>query len=163
METSIRPYQQSDKDQVLKLIDEFQDYLISIDPLKRNRRVPGYNQLGLQSILDDVKEKQGKFLVAEHNDDLVGFIVALVIPQSQEELTYIIPSTIGRIIELYINAIHRGKGLGTLLIKAAEEYLTQKNCDVIWIEVFEPNTNATQFYTDHGYRVRMLDMIKKIK
>lgn len=158
---TIRPYQKSDYPQLCRCYDQFQDYLISIDRLKRNRRLTGYSETTMRDLLKDVKKKNGKFLVAETNGEIIGLVVAVILKQTSTDLLSIIPSTIGRILELFVKDQFRRRGIGKRLMTAAESYLKKLGCDIIWVEVFAPNHPAHNFYQKLGYHDRMHDMIKK--
>jgi ribosomal protein S18 acetylase RimI-like enzyme len=163
MSITIRNYTNEDKLSILGMFDDFQDYLISIDPLNRMRRMPGYAEVTLRQTLEEVTTNRGTFFVAVDVDNkVVGFVVAITFEPSQDALLSNVPSLRGRITELYVDPSRRGQGIGTLLVHAAEQYLQKLGCDVIRLEVFAPNENAYRLYRRLGYRDYDIDMIKKI-
>ena len=155
-------YKKSDKDQIIRLFEDFMDYLIGIDPIHRLRRLSGYGELQLKKSLKDVKTKNGKFIVATDDSKLIGFVIGVVLHQTEEEKMEVIPSTMGRIIELYVDSKYRCKGVGTALINKIESYFRVNLCDTIWIEVFEPNFSAHGLYKKLGYNDRSIDLIKSL-
>lgn len=148
--------------QMVKLIEEFYQYLIHIDPLKRLRIQPGYGEAELQKVLKQTSDQEGLFLLAVTNNEVAGFITAIIYRQTPEDQLGVIPSSIGRVTNLYISPLHRQKGLGTTLIHKAEEYVKSKSCDVMKIEVFVPNEAARNLYTKLGYQPRDIDQVKKL-
>ena len=66
----------------------------------------------------------------------------------------------GRITELVVAKNVRFNGIGTILLKAMEEYLKSVGCKDILIGVFAYNDKAVKFYEKNGYHIRMLDMTK---
>jgi RimJ/RimL family protein N-acetyltransferase len=54
-------------------------------------------------------------------------------------------------IVMGVLASHRGKGIGTELLKRAEELVRGKNMHRIELEVFENNANAIHLYEKMGY------------
>ncbi len=149
---TIRSYQPQDHSQIVTLFDEFQDYLVSLDPLQRLRRLPGYGEYYLQKTLDEVAANDGIFKVAADLDDIVGFATGIVMKLTQGDLFELVPSIRGRITELFVRLSHRGQGIGTRLMQDVEAYLVQHGCDVIRVGVFVPNQNAHQFYKNLGYQ-----------
>lgn len=162
MNITIRQYTDTDKLTILAMFDDFQGYLISIDPLNRLRKLPGHAEVALRETLEEVEKSRGTFLLAVDSDIAVGFVAAVTFEPSPEALLSNIPSLRGRITELYVDASYRGQGIGTVLMREAEQYLQKLGCDVIRIEVFSPNENAHNLYKKLGYRDYDIDMIKKL-
>ncbi len=160
MDINIRPYTEGDKQTIIAMLEDFQDYLVELDPLKRLRKMPGYGEVTLNKTIQETQANNGIFYVALQNEEIAGFTVALLLQQSLEDQMAAIPSLRGRITELYVAVSYRGQGIGTKLIKAAEKHLQEKGCDVIRIEVFVPNVNAHSLYKKLGYDDRDIDMIK---
>jgi ribosomal protein S18 acetylase RimI-like enzyme len=147
---------------MVEVLEEFYQYLIHIDPLKRLRIQPGYGETELKKILDEIKSKEGIFYIALNGNEIAGFVTATIYRQTPEDLLGTIPSNVGRLTNLYVSALNRQKGLGTTLLHMAEEYVKSKECDVMKIEVFAPNTPARNFYEKLGYEPRTIDQIKKL-
>lgn len=55
----------------------------------------------------------------------------------------------------------RANGVGSVLLKAMEDYLKSVGCEDILLAVFAYNNKAMDFYKKHGYHMRMIDMAKK--
>jgi len=160
---SFREYQPEDKAALIKLFEDFMDFLIPLDPLERLIKNPGYGVKSVENIENDVRNKQGKWILACDGDKIIGWIIGLVVKNSEVELLSLKPSKLGRVTELYIDDAYRSQGIGKMLIEQIEQYLKSLDCDYIFIEVFIPNVNAHEFYKKLGYTDRNLDMIKKIK
>lgn len=160
---TIRSYQPHDQPQIVTLFEEFQDYLVSLDPLRGLRRLPGYGEYYLQKTLDDVAEHDGVFYVATDLDVVIGFVTGIVMKPTQGDLLGLVPSIRGRITELFIRQSYRGQGIGTRLMQDVEKYLLQRGCNVIRVEVFVPNQDAHQFYKNLGYQDMDIDLIKQVR
>ena len=63
--------------------------------------------------------------------------------------------------ELVVSKSSRANGVGSVLLKAMEDYLKSVGCEDILLVVFAYNNKALDFYKNHGYHMRMIDMIKK--
>jgi [ribosomal protein S18]-alanine N-acetyltransferase len=57
----------------------------------------------------------------------------------------------GHIVTLDVDPTQRRRGLGTLLMLAAEDRLRQEGASVVSLEVAENNTGARQFYRGLGF------------
>lgn len=155
-------YEEQFKERTIELLEEFYQYLIHIDPLKRMRIQPGYGETELKKILKDVGSQEGVFYLAVNGDEIAGFVTVVIHRQTPDDLLGVIPTTIGRVTNLYVSALNRQKGLGTSLLQKAEDYAKSQGCDVMKIEVFAPNEPARNFYEKLGYEPRTIDQIKKL-
>lgn len=162
MNVTIRKYKPTDKEAIENFFDDFSDYIASMDPLKRLRRLRGYGKKYLRITLRDVEKKNGAMYVAMEDNRVIGFVVGVIIKQKAIERYECIPTTTGRVAELFVQESQRGKSVGSLLMQKIEHYFKANNCNVVRIEVFEPNIHAHTFYQSHGYTDRLRDMIKKI-
>ncbi|CAN5194190.1 hypothetical protein BH09PAT1_BH09PAT1_3110 [soil metagenome] len=162
IELNIIEYNKKYHDQMVSLLEEFYQYLIHIDPIKRLRILPGYGDAELKKVLNQIAEQEGIFYLAVAGSEIAGFITATIYRQTPEDQLGVIPSSVGRVTNLYISPFHRQKGLGTTLIKKTEEYVKSKGCDVMKIEVFAPNEAAQSLYQKLGYQPRDIDQIKTL-
>jgi len=160
LEIKIISFQKEYERMVINLLEELHQYLVHIDPLKRLRIEPGYGEMELKKILKEIELMEGIFYLATIGDEVAGFVTATIHRQTSEDLMQAVPSSVGRVTKLYISPLHRQKGLGTTLLKKAEEYARSKECDAMKIEVFAPNEPARSFYGKHNYQPLEIDQIK---
>lgn len=150
------------KQVLVQLIEELQDYLVHIDPLKRLRRLPEYGEIYIDNLLKKVKQHQGIIYIAEFENIPVGMIAGIIEDFTKNDEIECIPSKPARILELIVNEKHRGQNIGSLLMQSAEEYFQKRGCDIVRVEVFEPNTKTHNFYLKLNYQDRVIDMVKNI-
>ncbi len=160
MNTSIRQYNENDKESLIELMNKLQDYLISIDPLKRMRRLLGYGENYTGQLLSKTKNHDGIIFLAEIGNKVVGCIAGAIEEQSKVDLLGYSPFKDGRILEMVVDENYRGHNIGAKLMGSIEEYFKKKNCDAVRVEVFKPNLNAFQFYKKINYSERAIDLIK---
>ena len=88
------------------------------------------------------------FLIAEMENESVGY-AKLKVDSKDESITGTKPIEIERIYSLqeYI-----GKGIGKALMQAAIDEAKQKDCNSIWLGVWEKNPRAINFYKKWGFR-----------
>jgi ribosomal protein S18 acetylase RimI-like enzyme len=163
MEVEIREYCGSDRTSFVRLMEELQDYLVSIDDLKRMRRMPEYGENYTERTLQNVAENNGITYVAETKGRIVGLIVGITHEQTKEELLELVPYKRGVVLELIVENGYRKRGIGTLLMEKMEGYFKQKGCSVSGVDVFPPNENAYHLYRKFGYLERNIWMTKKLQ
>lgn len=83
-------------------------------------------------------------LIALDDDEIVGFIVALIYPERRSDS--------GHVVTLDVSLSHRRKGVGKMLLKEMESIFIQKGVRVSVLEVREDNIAALSLYGKLGYR-----------
>ena len=162
MKVAIREYRASDRVSLVRLMEELQDYLVSIDDLKRMRRMPEYGESYTERTLQNVAKNNGIIYVAETEGRIVGLVVGIIPVQTKEELLELFPCKRGVVLELIVENGYRGKGVGTLLMEKIEGYFKQKGCSVSGVDVFPPNKDACHLYQKFGYFDRNIWMTKRL-
>ncbi len=162
MNISIRLYDQSDKDAVILCLEGLCDYLSPLDPLKKIRRLPPWGKKYMSWLLNKVKRQDGVIFVAQDDDRIIGCIVVAMEKTTKLDRLSFAVSRVGRILELFVYKQYRQNTIGSQLMNKAEEYLREKQCEFVRIEVFEPNTHAHNFYQSLGYTDRLRDVIKQL-
>ena len=128
MPVTLRDYHDDDRARVTALFDDFQVYLVSIDPLQRLRHLPGCGAKMLDATLKEVREQQGIFVVALEANMIVGFVAGIL--QERKDRLDVIDSLGGRVTELYVDVAFRGQGIGTRLMQQIEECFRTSGCDI---------------------------------
>jgi GNAT superfamily N-acetyltransferase len=85
--------------------------------------------------------------VAEENRELTGFLVYYFVPFTYRAKPNII------VKELFVTEEHRGKGIGTLLMKAVAKEATQSGSGVIKWYVAKWNHRGVDFYERLGGKI----------
>lgn len=156
----IREYKSEDRNTIVNLFEDYLNYFTTIDPLKRSIHPHGANEAFTKRMIRETEKKDGVIYIAEENAQIVGFIAGIIQRQTKEDLLETLPSTPGRVTELYVKPEYRGKQVGKALMQKIEAFLRKKSCDVVIIEVFQPNKNAHEFYKSLGYSDRVIDLLK---
>lgn len=144
------------------LLVELQEYIVSIDNEGYNILTEEYREKYFNKVMTEIKECNGKMLLYEEEGKVVGLVIGLINNDEEETYDFKAPKR-GRITELVVSKNVRSKGIGTILLKAMEEYLISVGCKDILIGVFAYNEKAIEFYKKNGYHIRMLDMTKNDK
>lgn len=149
-------------EQVKDLLVELEEYIVSID--KDNLDIVGkdYREKYAYNMLEDVSKNNGKVYLFVENEKVLGLIAGIIRKYDEADyLDYKCPKA-GRITELVVSKEARAKGIGNTLMKKAEEYFKEKECEYVYLEVFAYNEGAVKFYEKNNYHARMHDLIKKI-
>lgn len=92
--------------------------------------------------------------VAESAENVIGVVSVHVFPLFHADVS------IGRVTSLVVGAHHRRKGVGKLLLNAAEAFCAQRRCREIEVTSGGTHEPAPQFYESNGYEHRDQHMVK---
>lgn len=157
----IREFTIQDVPPLEKLMEDFQKYLISIDPERKNIDGLGYGKLKVAEMIKDVTEKQGKIFVACKDVEVVGFGACIVEVPSKAQLLENPVLKYGSFIELFVDEKYRGAHIGKQIVQVMEDFLRDKGCDCIDLTVVSENDKAKKFYESNGYAICEYVMVKK--
>jgi [ribosomal protein S18]-alanine N-acetyltransferase len=131
---TLRKYRPADFDRLLKI-----DRACFVEGIAYSEDEMRYF-LSMPSAITTVAERQG-------NGVIQGFIIADCFRQPRTT------RAMGRIITIDVAPQAQHSGLGTLLLKKAEDVLSNAGCDSVLLEVAVDNEPALRFYKKHGYSV----------
>ena len=120
--------------------------------------------LGYEVSFDDLRNriaimlesKNYKILVAEDNEEVIGFIGL------QKSLCFEDPGIVLRIIALGVSNKYQGKGIGTKLIEGAEEYAKENNISVLLVNSGLKRLQAHNFYEKNLFNKKGYSFVKKL-
>ena len=94
----------------------------------------------------------GLFFVAMDNDDVIGTVLAGYDGHR------------GWIYSMAVSPAHRNKGIGSELLRLAEEKLAEKGCVKVNLQIIEGNEDVESFYLSNGYKTeKRISMGKRLK
>ncbi|MDE7415130.1 MAG: GNAT family N-acetyltransferase [Lachnospiraceae bacterium] len=96
-------------------------------------------------------------LVADLDGTVIGFSHVMIL--KQKNIACLKPQTAVYIQDLDVLESERGKGIGTLLIKASKEYGKRRGADFIRTQVFPQNIDGIRFYERNDF----CEMMKTIE
>ncbi len=119
----------------------------------------GYN-CKLENLNNRINEmmKRGNYqiFVACDGDKVVGYIGCV------NYLAFELENEGMKIIALAVSKEYRRKGIGTALLKTAEQWAKENNIEVILLNSGLPRGDAHAFYESQGYFKKSYGFIKKI-
>lgn len=92
-------------------------------------------------LINCVKSKNTPFLVAEKNNQIIGFIIANYNPCFKKAV----------IENIFVHPKQRGKSIGEKLLKALFEKLAELKCEYACTLVEEKSSEAITFYERNGF------------
>jgi len=98
-----------------------------------------------------------KMLVAEADKTIVGFI------SLHHYVTPHLPGPTGRITAFCMDEKSRGRGLGTLLLAAGEQYFKEMGCYKIEVTSNLKRTRTHAYYLNLGYQQTSMHFAKFLK
>jgi len=132
---TIRIATAQDKDNVLKLFDEFSCLLKAKD-------VP--SEKG-SSIFDEIVSRNDtKIFIAEEDGHVLGLATLYLLPNIRHGWHR------GHIEDFFVTMENRGKGVGTQLFNGVKEYCSNNGVKVIKLDSGNELTNAHKFYEKNG-------------
>ena len=102
MKIQIRRYRNPDFEELVRCVEELQDFIVNIDPLKRCLRLPAYGKKYANLLIKKVHRSSGIILLAEYKQEVIGCVVGIIEKQTKDNLLECVPTKAGRILELFI-------------------------------------------------------------
>ena len=154
-------YEEKYAEDVKNLLEELQNYILSIDPYHFNILMDDYKEKIFEKDMEEVRKNHGKIYLAQDQTNIVGLIMG-VIREPEIDFDYERRENMGEVLELIVTTQTRSKGIGSTLLNKMEEYFKSQNCHTINIDVFGYNEIAKNFYFKNDYHIRMMIVSKKI-
>ncbi len=147
---------------IKNLLEELQEYIVSLDPYHFNIMKDDYKDKIYLKDMEEVNNNKGKIYLAQEDNKIIGLIMG-VIREPVIEFDYERLNKMGDVIELIVTKNIRSKGVGHQLLSKMEEYFKNEDCCTINIDVFGYNDIGKNFYMKNGYHTRMMTVSKRIK
>lgn len=160
MVIELREFRVEDEPRIAALMDEFQNYLIGIDDLKR---LVAFKDAGVQYTkikIEDIKKVNGVMFIATAEQKIIGFVFGMLEPLTEIETLEIGNRKYGTVTDIFVTAKHRNQGVGKMLLEKIEQYFKSVGCDTVSIGMLACNVDAHNMYAHMGYTNRSVDMIK---
>jgi ribosomal protein S18 acetylase RimI-like enzyme len=105
-----------------------------------------------------IQSNNAEVLVASIDDQLIGMGYAKIV----ESKSYLAHSHHCHMGCMYVEPIHRGKGVIQLIINKLMEWSKSRNITEVRLEVYDQNQSAKKAYEKIGFNAHMLEMRMKI-
>lgn len=147
----IRDYTDKDKEFIIGLASRFTeiDYL---DFRNRTKMLKKQEEMALES----VENNKSNIFIAEKDGQYLGYI------ELKDWVDYFTRERQGYVASLAVTRGAEGTGVGTLLLKKAEDWAKQKGYKELVLQVFTANQRAIKLYESLGYEPDISVMVKQI-
>jgi len=99
-----------------------------------------YSSWTKQMFLTEAENKFSYFKIIKNDNKIIGYIIYRIVFEEAE------------ILNIVIDKNFRGLKIGKKLLHFAIEYITKKNCKVIFLEVHQNNIIAQKLYEQTGFK-----------
>ena len=155
---AVRPARESDLPSLGRLGASLIHAHFTFDP-QRFMAPPSQPEEGYAWFLGtQLREPDVCILVAEDGDEVVGYVYAALEPHSWKELR----DAAGFIHDVAVAEGHRGRGIGSLLISGASEWLRARGAPRVLLWTAERNLAARQLFTRLGFRTTLVEMTREL-
>ncbi|WP_055588595.1 GNAT family N-acetyltransferase [Peterkaempfera griseoplana] len=110
---------------------------------------------------EEVLSAESKVLifVAEAAGEVVGMVEVVILPDPLDH-QILAPCSAAEIHTVVLDG-HRGQGVGTALLAAAEQAAAEHGVSITYAGIFAPNKEAVRFYSSAGFGPRGTLLSKK--
>ena len=133
--TQIRKAVEADLVQLTKLVEQYRDFY---------QQQP--NSQTSSFLLERLKNNESVIFVAQVDENLVGFT------QCYPSFSTVSVSTVWLLNDLFVDPNHRGKGIASKLMQAAEEAAKSAGASRIWLRTAHTNEPAQKLYESRGWK-----------
>jgi len=141
----IRKAETKDIKEIYAMYDELEKFELNLLPKKlRDAQIPWEKPPKIEKV---IKGRKTRIFVAEDKRNLMGFITC------EFESPPGNPNYKEGKFDIFVKSKHRGKGIGTALIRTAEDWFGGKKCGAVFMNHYAANKNAIKFYKKLGYNV----------
>ncbi|MGF6916638.1 GNAT family N-acetyltransferase [Paraburkholderia sp. 40] len=110
--------------------------------------------------LSSLQEEDRATFLAELGSKAVGFVTVQVMQPISSLLQ---PMVVGRIGSIAVSERLWGRGIGSTLMKLAEEWVRKHGATDVRLAVWAFNEKAVDLYQELGYEIRAFEMGKRIQ
>lgn len=144
----IRDAEPSDKPALIRFMGLLQEVERKLHPSRR----PGEDIAAshLDYLENIVREQDGRILVAQHEGEIAGFLVCFV--EEFEDYLHEADKIVGWVSDIYVDEEHRGQGISTALLTAAEQHFGECGLTKVLISFLANNILAKTAYEQAGFR-----------
>lgn len=114
----------------------------------------------LRIISEMMKSQTEVTFKAVCDEKICGFL-CLYVPERERK--GFVHTRTGIILNMGVDEVYRGKGIGTTLIKEAETYLVKRGISALELGVYMFNENAYMLYEKLGFTTIERQMFKKLQ
>jgi ribosomal protein S18 acetylase RimI-like enzyme len=155
MTIHIRMFKPTDSEFILSLISRFSEF--ELPDWRSSQEIDKANRTLLQKSMQQPESNSAIFVAEGENGIPAGFI------HLQTQTDHFNGEKHAYISDLAVDKVFEGKGIGSLLLDKAEEWVHQKGYRFLTLYVFAGNQNARHLYEKRGFEQEVIKYVKVIK
>jgi ribosomal protein S18 acetylase RimI-like enzyme len=154
MSVVIRKYKNSDHKEIISLIPRFSDF-----PLPEWRKAEDISNKTTKLIEESITElsEHSVLLIAEENQKVLGFALL------QTRKDFFTDESHGYVSDIAVKKEVEGRGVGRLLLEAAENWSKDKGFRLLVLHVLIGNERAKRIYEKSGFQSDNIQLAKLLK
>lgn len=102
-----------------------------------------------EQLLNELRDAAMQYFLVYANDELAGYMKL----RTTDEPAELAGKRHIEIERIYVLSAFKGKQIGKKLIEYAVDIATQQQYEILWLGVWDQNTNAMAFYTKQGFAI----------
>jgi len=159
-EAVIRKANKDDFEQLSRLYAEFHEFHVCGVP-DRLARSDSSRIADLRAAIQKIiAQENAAIFVAEVGGQLVGLGEVYIREDSPSPLK--VQHTYGHLQSMIVTEAYRGKGVGTRILKAVEQWSKEKNAAEVRLDTWEFKAGPLVFYEKRGYSTLRRTLVRKL-
>lgn len=155
MAFQVREFRPSDREFIASLVTRFSEF--DLPQWRSTDEIDRANQAALQKAMGQPEPDSVIYVAEDETGTPAGFI------HLQTQTDYFNGEKHGYISDLAVDPSFEGKGIGRLLLDAAESWSRSMGYRLLTLYVFAGNTRARQIYEKYGFQPEVVKYGKEIK
>lgn len=159
-----RLYTSKDKKELIRCVEEMQDYFIEKDTEGWLRRTKDYGRRYVDEyLLKELKKLKGQIHLALDGKRVVGFIMGTVENFKGFDLLYFQPERAGWVYLIYVDPAYRDYKIGTDLMDLLDAFFEKEQCTIVRLEAQGNIDKLEEFYGRRGFKPWLINMVKRVR
>ncbi|HLO18609.1 MAG TPA: GNAT family N-acetyltransferase [Anaerolineales bacterium] len=151
----VRTFKASDTEFVSSLTTRFSEF--ELPRWRITNEIDNKNRIALQKTMEEPEPESAIFIAEDGVDGLAGFI------HLQTQTDYFSGDKHGYISDLAVDKRFEGRGVGRILLDAAQDWARAKGYHLLTLYVFAGNTRARRVYEKYGFSQEVVKYAKVIE
>ncbi len=151
----VRTFKPSDSEFVTSLITRFSEF--ELPAWRTTTEIDNTNRISLQKAMEEPEPESTIFIAEDEVEGLAGFV------HLQTQTDYFSGEKNGYISDLAVDKRFEGRGIGRILLAAAEDWARAKGYHLLTLYVFAGNPRARRIYEKHGFSPEVVKYAKVIE
>ena len=151
----VRTFKPSDSEFVISLIARFSEF--ELPAWRTTNEVDNANRISFQKAMEEPEPESAIFVAEDEVEGRAGFI------HLQTQTDYFSGEKHGYISDVAVDKRFEGRGIGGILLDAAEDWARAKGYHLLTLYVFAGNTRARHIYEKHGFSQEIVKYAKVIE